>query len=382
MMLALANAEVFDGEAWRGRCTVLIDNKKVVDILNDGIMPPAKAEIEDLSGLLLVPGFVDVQVNGGGGAMFNADRSVSALGTMVAAHRRFGTTTLMPTLISDTDAVMKEATDAVRSALQKGVAGIRGMHFEGPCLNPERKGVHKKDYFRDLDPELEAIYSAEGLGRVMVTLAPERVPAAAISRLAGRGLLICAGHTAASYDEAVAGLGAGIRGFTHLFNAMTPMTSRAPGVVGCALEDEGSWCGLIVDGHHVHRATARNAVRAKVKGKIMLVTDAMGTVGAKDKSFDLFGTRIHARDGHCALEDGTLAGSDLDMMSAVRNTVRLLGLPLAEALRMASLYPAQFLRLDERIGRIAPGFCADFTAIDRDALAVRRTWIAGEGQNA
>lgn len=382
MVLALAHARVFDGDAFREDRTVLVEAGRVADIRASDAILPADAEIEDLAGAMLVPGFVDVQVNGGGGVMFNADRSVAALRRMVDAHRDFGTTSLMPTLITDSDEVMAEATEAVRAARATGLPGIRGIHFEGPCLNPKRKGVHQEEAFRPLDRGIEAFYTAEGLGKVMVTLAPELVPAETIARLAARGLYLSAGHTAASYDEARAGIAAGIRGFTHLYNAMTPMENREPGVVGCALDDETTWCGLIVDGFHVHPATARNAVRSKAPGKIVLVTDAMGTVGGTEKCFELYGNRIYARNGRCALENGTLAGSDLDMMRAVRNAHTLLGLPLEEALRMASLYPAQFLDLDDRIGRIAPGWDADFAAIDPVTLTVRRSWIGGAGRDA
>ena len=382
MELVLKNANLFDGETFVGSRTVVVRDGKIAEILADDAAIPAGAIVEDLNGLMLVPGFIDVQVNGGGGAMFNSERSVEGLKRIVAGHRRYGTTTLMPTLITDTDAIMAEAADAIREAIATGVKGIRGVHFEGPCLNPKRKGTHNESYFRPLDQGIEAIYAGEGMGTVMVTLAPEQVPAATIARLAEKGILVSAGHTAGTYEDAKAGLEAGIRAFTHLYNAMTPMDSRAPGIVGCALDDADAWCGLIVDGYHSHPVSARNAVRAKARGKIMLVTDAMSTVGAAEKSFELYGKRIYARDGRVAHEDGTLAGSDLDMMSAVRNTRDMLGQTLEEALRMATLYPAQFLKLDHVIGRIAPGHDADLTAIDPASLTVVRTWIGGDGENA
>lgn len=382
MVLALRNAEVFDGDEIIGRRTVVVEDGRISSILANEAALPEGAEIEDLNGHLLVPGFVDVQVNGGGGVMFNNDRTVEGLRTIVEGHRRFGTTTLMPTLITDTPAIMREAADAMRAAIAQRLPGVRGIHFEGPCLSPERKGVHRPDYFLPYGAELEEIYTAPGMGKVMVTLAPERVDPTAISSLAGHGVLVCAGHTAASYEQIGTGLKAGLRGFTHLFNAMSPMNSREPGVVGAALDDAETWCGMIVDGYHVHDATARVAVHAKAHRKIMLVTDAMGTVGAADKSFTLYGTEIVASNGRCATRDGTLAGSDLDMMSAVRNTHRRLGLPLVEALRMASLYPAEFLGLSDRIGRIAPGHDADLALVDQETLQVRRTWIGGSGQDA
>ena len=382
MITALENALVFDGDTFVGLRTVTVVDGRIADILPDGAVLPANAHFEDLGGQMLVPGFVDVQVNGGGDVMFNSERSVDGLRKMAEGHRRYGTTSMMPTLITDEEHVMAEAVEAIRSALSEGVPGIRGVHFEGPCLAPARKGTHDESLFRPLDQGVEAIYLSEGLGRVIVTLAPEQVPAETITRLTEKGILVSAGHTAANYDQARAGLDAGIRSFTHLYNAMTPMQGREPGVVGCALDDAESWCGLIVDGYHLHAVTARNAVRSKAVGKIMLITDAMGTVGGAEKSFVLYGKRIHAVDGRCAHEDGTLAGSDLDMMSAVRNAHQMLGLPLGEALRMASLYPASFLKLEDRIGRIAPGYEADFAVIDSETLTVSRTYIAGVGKDA
>lgn len=382
MILALRNASVFDGEAMMGPRTVLIEKGRIMAVAANDAALPDGVDVEDLGGKLLVPGFVDVQVNGGGGVMFNNDRTAEGLATIVDGHRRYGTTTVMPTLITDTVEVMRDAADAVRGAIAARLPGVRGVHFEGPCLSPERKGVHRKEYFRSYAPELDEIYTGEGMGKVMVTLAPERVGARDIAGLADRGVLVCAGHTAGTYGQISESLKAGLRGFTHLYNAMTPMTNREPGVVGAALDDGDTWCGLIVDGYHLHDATARNAVRSKARGKIMLVTDAMGTVGSKVKSFVLYGTEIFASEGRCATADGTLAGSDLDMMAAVRNTHRNLGVTLEESLRMASLYPAEFLGLAKVIGRIAPGYDADLAAIDRDTLTVTRTWIGGEGKDA
>lgn len=382
MVTVLAHAELFDGDAMRGPSHVVIADGRIAEVLVPDAELPAEAEVVDLHGLLLAPGFVDVQVNGGGGVMFNNDPSVEALSTMAAAHRKFGTTTLLPTLITDATEVMDAAAEAMREAIASGVLGVRGIHFEGPCLNPERKGVHRESDFRSLDDELKGIYLGEGLGAVVVTLAPEQVAADDIRQLANGGVRVCAGHTAATYSDIAEALAAGLAGFTHLYNAMTPMTNREPGVVGAALDDGYSWCGLIADGYHLHDATARNAIRSKAAGKIMLVTDAMSTVGAAEKHFSLYGEQIHAEGGRLAREDGTLAGSDLDMMSAVRNTHQRLGVALDEALRMASLYPAAFLGLDNEIGKVRQGYAADLVAIDPADLTVRRTWIAGEGAEA
>ncbi len=382
MVEVVANAELFDGEQMRGRCDVSIEDGRIVEIA------PARQEalsgdgVHNLRGMLLAPGFIDVQVNGGGGALFNNDPSVEALETMAAAHRNYGTTTLIPTVITDTNEVLDAAAEAVSTALAGGLPGIRGIHFEGPCLNPERKGVHKESNFRSLDDDLMEIYTRDGLGAVVVTLAPERVELGRIRELANQGVFVCAGHTAADYQTVSEAIGHGMRGFTHLYNAMSPMTNREPGVVGAALDDGFTWCGLIVDGYHLHDATARNAIRSKARGKMMLVTDAMSTVGAREKKFSLYGEEIHAEDGRLARTDGTLAGSDLDMMSAVRNTHMRLGVALDEALRMASLYPAQFLKLDGTIGKVKAGFAADLVAIDPADLSVKSTWIGGEMREA
>lgn len=375
MRTILTNGRIFDGDHILSGKAVVIDDGKIADIIDASEISDQK-DITDLRGGLLAPGFVDVQVNGGGGVLLNDDSTVDGIRKMAAAHRRFGTTAMLPTMVSDTWSVMQAVGDAIRDAISAGIPGIRGVHFEGPYLNKARKGVHNEAVIRDVDPQALALLARKDMGVVLTTLAPEQVASSFIRNLADKGVLICAGHTAGSYDDAKRGLEAGITGFTHLFNAMSPMTSREPGVVGAALEDRNSWCGLIVDGYHVHDASLRVAIAAKPKGKMVLVTDAMPTVGATEKSFTLYGETIHAIDGRCATDSGTLAGSDLDMASAVRNTVHRLGLPLDEALRMASLYPAQWIGLDDRIGRLAPGYEADLVLLD-DALAVTATWIGG-----
>ena len=376
MQRVLINGRIFDGQQILDGHAAVLDGAAVVAVLPAG-EAPAGAERIDLDGGLLAPGFIDVQVNGGGGVLFNDQPSVEGIRAISRAHRPYGTTGLLPTLISDDWAVMESAARAVEAALEQGLPGLLGIHFEGPYLNAARKGIHDEAAIRAVDPGALALFTSKTLGRVVVTLAPEMVAPDFIRALDGAGVRVCAGHTAASYAQARRGLEAGIRGFTHLFNAMSPLTSREPGTVGAALEDPHSWCGMIVDGHHVHDASLKVAIAAKARGKSMLVTDAMPTVGADDKRFQIGGQTIVAEDGRCANAEGRLAGSDLDMASAVRNTVRRLGLPLEEALRMASLYPAAFLGLERRLGRIAPGFNADLVLLDDD-LEVRETWIGGQ----
>ena len=372
---ALTNANVLTDDGFRPDLAVLVEDGKVVALLPESGLP-AGVTRRDLGGGHLLPGYIDVQVNGGGGVLFNNAPTVEALRSIVAGHRRFGSTGLMPTLISDDVETMRLAVAAVRQAIAEGVPGVLGIHLEGPYIAPERKGTHNADKFRVPDAAEIEMATALDNGVTLITLAPERVPADTIRAMVARGAKVAAGHTAASYEQARVGLDAGISGFTHLYNAMTPLQGRDPGVVGAALEDPHSWCGVIVDGVHVHPASLRVALAAKPRGKILLVTDAMPMVGADAPSFELYGETITAIDGVVRNAAGSLAGSALDMASAVRNTVQMLGLPLEEAARMASTYPAQFLGIDDYRGRIAPGCAADLVLLD-DALQVRETWIGG-----
>ncbi|MBD8898611.1 N-acetylglucosamine-6-phosphate deacetylase [Rhodanobacter sp. DHG33] len=377
MTLALTNARVLTVHGWRDDLAVLVDGERIAALLPRDHAAVRAAQAQDLGGALLVPGFIDTQVNGGGGALFNAEPTADTIRTIGAAHRKFGTTGFLPTLISDSVDTMRAALAAVDKAFDEGVPGLLGVHLEGPYLAPERKGVHDPKWFHVPGEEELAMLCAPHRGVRLVTLAPERVPHDVIARLAAAGVIVNAGHTAADHATVRAALDAGVRGFTHLFNAMTPFGSREPGVVGAALDDPDNWCGLIVDGHHVHPTSLRAAIAARPRGKMLLVTDAMPPVGADDPSYVLNGETIVMKDGICQTANGVLAGSALDMAGAVRNSVEMLGLPLDEAVRMASTYPADFLGLGASHGRIAVGYRADLVAMD-DSCNVRRSWIAGQ----
>ena len=379
-MDALTNAILHTGDDGPGHqsrrgATVLVEHGVVVAVVADAEIPE-RARRRDLGGARLAPGFIDVQVNGGGGVLFNDDPSPATLARMAAAHRRFGTTGLLPTLISDSREKRRAAREAVVTALAAGVPGILGLHLEGPHLAPARRGVHDARWLAPPDDDDAALMAPLARGSLVVTVAPEMVPPALIERLARTGVRLSAGHSAADYGESLAAVAAGITGFTHLFNGMPPMTSRAPGIAGAALDDAESWCGLIADGHHLHDATLRLAWRAKRRGRVFLVTDAMPPVGAAGTSFTLGDEAITVAGGRCVTADGRLAGSALDMAAAVRHCVERVGIALDEALRMASGYPAAFLGLDGHYGRIAPGYAADFFVLDA-ALRVRETFIAG-----
>jgi N-acetylglucosamine-6-phosphate deacetylase len=337
---------------------------------------PAVTPCHDLPpGSWLAPGFIDVQVNGGGDVLFNDSPTPEGIAAIAAAHRRFGTTALLPTLISDSLAAMRAAADAVDAAAA-AMPEVLGIHFEGPFLSPERAGVHNRALLRAPSPEELALLTAPRRGVTLVTVAPERLMPGTIGELVRSGVRVALGHSTASYEETRSALDEGLVGFTHLFNAMPPPLARAPGPVAAALEEPRAFYGLIVDGVHVAPAMLRLALRGL--GQAMLVTDAMPPVGGSGQSFRLYGEEIRVEDGRCTTADGTLAGSALDMANAVRNCVRLLDLPLTQALRLASAAPAAFLGLGHRLGHLMPGYRADIVALDPADIRVLATWVAGE----
>jgi N-acetylglucosamine-6-phosphate deacetylase len=379
MRIALVNGRVLTDDGFVDDHAVLVADGRIEAIVPLEDARCRDAERRDLGGHILLPGFIDVQVNGGGGALFNDDPSVETIRTIASAHRRFGTTALLPTLISDDTRVIARAIEATRDAIAQGVPGVIGVHIEGPCLNEVKKGAHDAAKFRDLDDSDIALLTSLRSGRMLVTLAPEMTSPTTIARLADSGVIVSAGHTDATWAQMQPALRHGVTGFTHLFNAMSPLTSREPGVVGAALADPDSWCGLIVDGHHVDPVALRIALACKRRDRFMLVTDAMPSVGSGQDHFFLQGRRIEVRDGRCVDESGVLSGSDLDMASAVRNAVTMLGVSLEDAARMASTWPAEFIGVDKEIGRIAPGYRADLVLLDAQ-LRVRATWIAGDAR--
>ncbi|MES1198633.1 MAG: N-acetylglucosamine-6-phosphate deacetylase [Pseudomonadota bacterium] len=372
---ALCNARVLTDKGLVEGVEVVIRGGRIVRVgRNAGVQ--ADDHI-DLGGGILAPGFIDVQVNGGGGVLFNDSQTIDAIAKIGAAHRKFGTTGFLPTLISEDLDIVAHAIAAADGAIEAGVPGVLGVHIEGPFLSPERSGVHDTSKLRLLDGHALDLLASLKRGRTMVTLAPEVTTPDMISRLAEAGVIVSAGHTNATYEQTCDAIANGVTAFTHVFNAMSPLTSRAPGVVGAALDDANTWVGIIVDGYHIAPATLRIAFRAKPHNRIMLVTDAMPSVGMKNKNFMLQGKPIRVIDGVCVDANGTLAGADLDMASAVRNAVHMVGVDLADALRMASSTAAELLGLENETGRIAAGLRADLVHLD-DALHVRSTWIKGD----
>jgi len=375
MATALLNGKIFTGEQWLDNHAVVMDGEKIVALCEHNKLPTNVTETIDLAGQRLIPGLIDTQVNGGGGILFNNEPSVASIRAIGAAHRQFGTTGFYPTLISDDLSVVARAIDAVAQAIAQKIPGVLGIHIEGPFLNPERKGVHDASKFKIMDEAAFELLTSLTAGKTLITIAPELTTPAMIKRLVEAGIVVAAGHSAANYEQTRNALAAGLSSFTHLFNAMTPITSREPGMVGAALENRHSWCGIIVDGHHVHPATIKIAHQAKARGKCVLVTDAMPSVGAVDKNFMLNGELIQCKNGKLATATGTLAGSDLDMLSAVKNTCEMVGITLEEAIRMATQYPADMMG-EKFLGTIRPGNIASMILID-EHFNLLRSWING-----
>jgi len=373
-MLVLSGARLFDGDGFLEDRAIVIEGARIRAITPHVERPRGGMQV-DLGGGLLAPGFIDVQVNGGGGALLNVDPSLEVVRRIAESHRPFGTTGLLPTVVTDAPEVQAAAIKAVRAAREK-VPGVLGIHLEGPFLDVQRKGAHLARFIREMTAADVATIALADCGAILVTLAPNRVPIQLIGDLVARGVLISLGHAEASWEEARAALDAGARGFTHLFNAMSQMTSRAPGMVGAALDDSDSFVGVIADGHHVDDANLRIAFAAKRRDRFMLISDAMSPAAGGPDQFELMGRRVSRIEGRLQLDDGTLAGSLLTMDEAVRHCVGRLGIGLADALRMASRVPATFLKRGHDLGRIAPGFLASLVHLD-DELRVRETWIEG-----
>jgi N-acetylglucosamine-6-phosphate deacetylase len=373
---AIAASCIFDGAIAHRDAAVIVNGERIEQLAQRADLPPNLPVCDLPQRVWLAPGFIDLQVNGGGDILFNDAPTPDAICQIAAAHRRFGTTALLPTLISDTAAKMAAALAAV-DAVAGIEPGVLGIHLEGPFLSPDKAGVHAPGHIRPPTAEDLDLITARRRGATLVTLAPERAPPDFIAKLARSGVRVALGHSMASYAQTREAIAAGLTGFTHLFNAMRGLDSREPGPIAAALDCADVWYGLIVDGIHVAPPMLRLALRGR--GRPILVTDAMPPVGGTHATFTLYGEPISVRDGRCERQDGRLAGSCLDMAGAVRNCVRLLGVPLTDALRFASRHPAEFLGLDGELGRIAPGLRADLVAIDCETFEVHHTWVAGEG---
>jgi N-acetylglucosamine-6-phosphate deacetylase len=376
MSVLLCNGRLLGPDGWQDGALV-VEGGRIAAVLPADRPLPRGARRVDLDGRLLMPGFVDTQVNGGGGVLFNDAPNVEGITAIGRAHAAHGTTAFLPTLISDRLEVIERGLDAVDMAIRDGVPGVVGIHIEGPFLAASRVGIHDPGRLAVLDPTSLELLCRPRRGRVLLTLAPELARPADLLRLRDAGVILAAGHSAATAGEVEVALAHGLSGFTHLYNAMSPTTAREPGVVGAALADEESYCGIIADGKHVDPRVLKLALRTKRADRFMLVTDAMPAVGTDLRQFDLHGRTIFVEQQWCVDAEGRLAGTLLTMAAAVRNAVALLGVSLESAVRMASENPARFLGLLPLHGVLAPGARADFVVAD-GTLDSLETWIGGQ----
>lgn len=374
-MYALTNCRILTGSD-------VLDNHAV--IINDGLIQnvcpanelPEGIETRSLDGAYLTPGFIDLQLNGCGGVMFNDEVTAETIRTMHLANLKSGCTSFLPTLITSSDEDMRASVSAIRDYQDQYAYQALGLHLEGPYLNVAKKGIHSVDYIRRSDDAMIDFIAANADVVTKVTLAPELTPAEHIRKLADAGIVVSAGHTNASYVEAREGFKAGITFATHLFNAMTPIAGREPGMVGAIYDTPEVYTGVIADGFHVDYANIR--IAHKLKGeKLVLVTDAAAPAGADMDHFIFVGKKVYYRDGKCVDENGTLGGSALTMIEAVQNSVEHVGIALDEAVRMATLYPARAIGMDNKLGAIKNGYVANLTVFDRD-FNVKATVVNGE----
>lgn len=373
---ALTAERVFDGNSFEPNLAVVIEGARIFDLVNPARLG-AKIPLRQLGAGSLTAGFVDVQVNGGGGVLLNETPTVDGVRKIAGAHRKFGTTGLLPTVITDAPEVMRAAADAVSQAMKQDVPGVLGIHIEGPFIDVKRKGAHDARFIRR--PTEEDIQWLCGLdcGRVLLTLAPNVVAPETIKRLVSAGIVVSLGHSDATAEEANAALAAGASGFTHLFNAMSQMTGRAPGTVGAALSSrQHAYCGLIADGHHVDPVSLKVAIAALGDHSAFFVSDAMPSAAGGPASFELQGRPVEVVNGRLQLADGTLAGANVTMLESMRYASEHLDLKPEAILRMASSTPASFLGLHAEIGHIAANCRANLVHLSDD-LDVFETWIDG-----
>lgn len=363
--IILAEKVLMNG-AWQHNQVLSIEKGVIADIAPlSYFKKDATATINERIRGAVIPGYIDTQVNGGGGAMFNHAPTLESINVMAEAHLKYGTTTLFPTLITDDIDTIEQAADAVSEAIAQAHPSVEGVHFEGPHLSVEKKGVHLPRYIRALSDRELATYTRRDIGQVLITVAPENVPCDIIRDLVGQGVIVALGHSNAPFETVQNALDAGASGFTHLYNAMSPLTSREPGMVGAALLNN-SVCGIIVDHHHIHPKAVELAYKVKGPHQLMLVTDAMAHVGASDDTIAFFDTHITRRGNKLTTPDGTLAGSCLDMHGAVTNSINDINIALEHASTMASATPARFTKIHDRVGEIEVGKRANFLVINND----------------
>ena len=375
MKQALIGAQLFSGKEFFDNRALLIDGENIIDVINEHDIPN-NFEIQKLNGGILSPGFIDLQVNGGGGKLFNNSPDKESLNAIIEAHQHFGTTSIMPTVISDSLNVLKRCATTISEEIENNKS-LLGVHIEGPFFNVKYRGVHQKQYINTINSDYLNLFESLQDFPVMLTLAPECISTKQLKHLKSLGFKILAGHTDASYDQLEEAIKYGLDGFTHLFNAMGQISAREPGVVGSALTFDNATASIIVDLHHVHPSLIQMAYKQKPQGKLFFVSDSMATIHHGEPSFELYDEVVSESNGRIINSEGKLAGSSITQIDAIKNAYQSCNIPLNEALAMASRYPAEYLGVANYLGSLKSGYRADLTHFDLD-FQVQNVWIAGK----
>ena len=378
MKQALLGSQIFCGERFYDDHALLVDGKSIVDIVDKNNTPDNFNKIELDQGIL-APGFIDLQVNGGGGVLFNNSPNKESLNTIIKAHQFFGTTSVMPTVISDSLEVLEQCIKTVTEEI-KNNSSLLGIHIEGPFFNTKYRGVHQKQYISTINSDYLNLFESLKGFPVMLTLAPECISSQQLKHLTSLGIKTLAGHSDATYDELDDAIKNGLDGFTHLFNAMGQISAREPGVVGSALHFENTFASIIVDLHHVHPSLIQLAYQLKPTGKLFFISDSMATINHGKPSFELYDEVVNESDGRLVNSEGKLAGSSITQIDAVKNAYQKCNIPLNQALAMASRYPAEYLGIANHLGFLKPGYRADLVHFDSN-FKVHNAWVSGKQIN-
>ena len=375
MKQALIGAQLFSGKEFFDNRALLIDGENIIDVINEHDIPN-NFEIQKLNGGILSPGFIDLQVNGGGGKLFNNSPDKESLNAIIEAHQHFGTTSIMPTVISDSLNVLKRCATTISEEIESNKS-LLGVHIEGPFFNVKYRGVHQKQYINTINSDYLNLFESLKDFPVILTLAPECISTKQLKHLKSLGFKILAGHTDASYDQLEEAIKYGLDGFTHLFNAMGQISAREPGVVGSALTFDNTTASIIVDLHHVHPSLIQMAYKQKPQGKLFFVSDSMATIHHGEPSFELYDEVVSESNGRIINSEGKLAGSSITQIDAIKNAYQSCNIPLNEALAMASRYPAEYLGVANYLGSLESGYRADLTHFSLD-FQVQNVWVAGK----
>jgi N-acetylglucosamine-6-phosphate deacetylase len=378
MKKALTEAKLFTGENFLENKALLIEDKYIAGIVDKANIPK-NFEIQKLNGGILSPGFIDLQVNGGGGKLFNNSPDKESLNTIIEAHQYFGSTSIMPTVISDSLNILQKCTETISNEINNNHS-LLGVHIEGPFFNAKYRGVHQKKYINTINASYLSLFEKLDEFPVMITLAPECISIKQLKYLKSLGFKILAGHTDASYDQLEEAIKYGLDGFTHLFNAMGQISAREPSVVGSAFDFDETSASIIVDLHHVHPSLINLSFKQKPKGKLFFVSDSMATINHAEPSFELYDELVSESNGRIINSEGKLAGSSITQIDAIKNAYQKCNIPLESAIAMATLYPAKYLGVSHYIGQLKKGHRADLAHFD-SSFKVRNVWLSGKKIN-